>query len=136
MTSVKGNIAFQARSLVCPCCQLVELNTMIFHISLHLFLTHANFSLQVSLPPTAVESVCSIQFPRIRQAEDEGRFQGTQRREGREGDTGPHSARIEGATGNEGMHVFVSCLISCFLCLKTNGEHASNSCLGWSIGAV
>lgn len=61
-------------------------------------------ALLVPLAPSAVESVCFVQFQRVRQAQDERRIPRTQRGVGREGSAGSHTQRIEGATGHEGAY--------------------------------
>lgn len=90
--SIKDNAAFQARSLV---------STRYFAFALSYPMLKRKLSL-VPLAPSAVESVCFLQFQRVRQAQDERRISRTQGGVGREGSAGSHTQRIEGATGHEG----------------------------------
>lgn len=91
--SIKDNAAFQARSLVSTGIRFAHPNPCLRELST-----------LVPLAPSAVESVCFVQFQRVRQAQDERRIPRTQRGIGREGSAGSHTQRIEGATGHEGAY--------------------------------
>lgn len=91
--SIKDNAAFQARSLVSTGIRFAHPNPSLRELST-----------LVPLAPSAVESICFVQFQRVRQAQDERRIPRTQRGIGREGSAGSHTQRIEGATGHEGAY--------------------------------
>ena len=73
MAALKGDTAFQARSLVS---RILPMFLILHYIILSLYLADshrlASFS-TVPLPPPTILPVRRLQLPRVRQAEDEGR---------------------------------------------------------------
>lgn len=120
MTALKGNTAFQARSLVCACPKPTPTHKDAFpstvrYTKLHIYL--CKFSLRppgqynlrvaakirtVPFPPPPSLPIRRLQLPRIRQKEDTRCVPGTSRRGGREKDTGTCAEGIEGVAGHEG----------------------------------
>ncbi len=100
MTALKGDTAFQARSLVCS----------IIQASLCLTNGKSADSSSVPLPSPSILSVRRIQFPRVRQTAHKRCLPRTQyRRAWGEGSAGADTAGIEGAADDEGEILLFVC---------------------------